>query len=143
MKHILFFGSIAFVFLIFSCKKEAKPEDLILGKWKVTKLIVDGEDIVAISPDYQTQVEVEFTKSGTVVFNIKNIDYTKSPAELEETSASGTYSWDGGKITISVDDVGDLLSVTGNVDVTENRLLINATSGDTVDFFSLLEADKL
>ncbi|MFN0214965.1 MAG: lipocalin family protein [Saprospiraceae bacterium] len=143
MNRVLLFASIALVSLVFSCKKDAKPEELVIGKWKVTKLIADGDDLVAPNVDFQTQAEVEFTKSGTVVFTIKTTDFTVTPAEMEEFISPGTYSWEGDKIKISIDDFGDVLSITGNIDVSENRLIINATSGDIIDFFSLLEADKI
>jgi archaellum component FlaF (FlaF/FlaG flagellin family) len=143
LKRILLLSAIALVALISSCKKDPKPEELIIGKWKVTKLIVDTEDVIASSIDSKTEVEVEFTKSGTIIFNVKITDYTVFPALVEEIVSPGTYSWNGDKITISVDDSGTPLSITGIVDLTENRLIINATSGDIVDFFSLLEADKI
>ena len=143
MKHMLLLAALALVGLVSSCKKDPKPEELIIGKWKVTKLIVDTEDVIASSIDSKTEVEVEFTKSGTIIFNVKITDYTVFPALVEEIVSPGTYSWNGDKITISVDDSGTPLSITGIVDLTENRLIINATSGDIVDFFSLLEADKI
>ncbi|MFN0037449.1 MAG: lipocalin family protein [Saprospiraceae bacterium] len=143
MKRILLFAAIALIALVSSCKKDPKPEELLIGKWKTTKVISDGEDILAPDPDYKTELEIEFTESGNVVYTFKDTDLTVNPPEPEIFSQTGTYSWNGDQLTLSYIDGTDTVSVTGKPDVTKSRLVFVATSGAVEDFFSLLEADKL
>lgn len=143
MKRFLLFASLVLVGLVSSCKKDPKPEELIIGKWSVTKLIVDSEDVVASDPVFETRVELEFLNNGSLVFDIRETDYTVTPVEVEEYAVSGSYTWEDDKITLTIDSGGDILTVTGNVEVTKTRLIITATSGDIIDFFSILEAVKL
>jgi len=55
----------------------------------------------------------------------------------------GADAGNGAILTIAVVSGLDTRTVTGTVDVSESHLVFTATSGDTADFLSLLEADKL
>lgn len=142
MKKVLLFSAIALVALFSSCKKDAPtPQELILGKWKVTKLISDGRDLTTPYPEYTTEIEVECTESGSFILKSKETDFSVTPNEVYEGSAAASYSINGNQITVSFPS--EDYTITGNLDVSSTRLTIVATSGDVDDFFSLLEADKI
>ena len=142
MKKVLLLSTIALIALCSSCKKDTPtPQELILGKWKITKLIIDDEDVTIPEPQYITEIEVDFVNENTLLFSLKETDTSFSPPEIYSESYTGSYSINGNQITVSLPSEG--LSITGNLEVTETRLVIVSTSGDIVDFFSLLEADKI
>lgn len=144
MKKIFLLTTLSIVALLSGCKKDdPDPQELLIGNWQVTKLVVDGEDVLAPNPDLLTEVVVEFTESGSVIFEVSETDLTTNPVSTDEYTFSGSYSWEDDRINVSIDADGDILAIGGNIDVTRTRLVINATSGDTQDFFSLLEATKL
>lgn len=142
MKKVLILSTIALVALFSSCKKDdPTSQELIVGKWKVTKMVVDTEDVLAPDPDYVTQIELECSSNGSLVFTVKETDFTTTPAEVYNEVYSGTYSIANQQVTVSLPTEG--LSITGNLDVTKTRLVIVSTSGDVEDFFSVLEAEKI
>ncbi len=144
MKRILLLSTLFLSVFLSNCKKENDPQDLIVGKWKVTRLISNGIDAIQGDDDYRLSLGLEFTNAGSVVFDIKTLDLTTLPPEEENILSAGSYSWSGDNVlTLTVNDSGDILSVTGTADVTANRLIFTATSGDTTDFLQVLEADKL
>jgi hypothetical protein len=85
---------------------------------------------------------VEFTSSGTLTFFWKNTDLTSTPNGVFESTLNGTYSWNNGALTITVQSGADVKTVTGTLDITESHFLFTGTSGDTATFLSLLEAHK-
>lgn len=144
MKRIFLFAALCATVLFTSCNKDKDPQELIVGKWKVSKLIADGEDIILGSVDYKTAVELEFTNGGSVVFTVKALDLTTTPPTEDNFVAAGSYTWSGdNQITLTVTNDGETMTVTGNIDVTENKLTFTGTSGDIEDFITSMEADKI
>ena len=148
MKHILFFAAIALIGLVSSCKKdpavaEPTPQELIVGKWKATKAVFAANDILIPTSTTKTELEVEFTQSGTVAFNYTTTLLNSNPPGIFESTLNGTYSWNGDIITINAQNGADIRSVTGTIVITKTNLVFTATSGDTAEFLSLLEADKI
>lgn len=144
MKRILLFAALCATVLFTSCNKDKDPQELLVGKWKVSKLIADGDDIILGSVDYKTAVELEFTNGGSVVFTVKSLDLTTTPPTEDNFVAAGSYTWSGdNQITITVTSDGETMTVTGNINVTENKLIFTGTSGDIEDFITSMEADKI
>lgn len=143
MNRILFFAAFLSIALFSNCKKDKTAEDLIQGKWNVTKLIADGENIIEGDPEFRTEVELEFLSSGSVIFNITEIDSSVSPAEEFTFALAGSYSIsDDDKLTISVNDGTEILTASGNLDITSSRMVFTATSAGSEEFIEILEADK-
>lgn len=148
MKHILFFAAIALIGLVSSCKKDEKadeqtPQELLIGSWKATKAVLANNDIIIPTSTTKTELEVVFTQNGTVAFNYTTTLLNTNPPGVFESTLNGTYSWNGDILTINVQNGPDIRSVTGTIVITKTNLVFTATSGDTADFLSLLEADKL
>ncbi|GEM_PF-1475774 len=148
MKRILLFATITLVSLVFSCKKDAKPEDpkpeeLIIGRWKASKAFVGTTDVLIPTSTIVNELEIEFTAGKTIVFHRKSTILTTNPPGVSQSTLNGVYSLNGDIITITVTSGPDTRTVTGPVDITETHFLFTATSGDTTDFYSLIEADKL
>ena len=144
MQKLFLFAVLGVALLFTNCKKDKTPEELLIGKWKATKMVTDGEDIIQGTDDYKSAVELEFTKAGSLIFTITELDLTTTPPEESTFSIAGSYSWSGdNQLTITINDGGDILTVTGTADVTSGRFLFTATSGDLEDFFGILEADRI
>ncbi len=148
MRHILFFAAFTLIGLVSSCKKdpvvaEPTPQELIVGKWKATKAFFGTNDILIPTSTMKTELEVEFTQSGTVAFNYTTTILSSNPPGIFESTLNGTYSWNGDIITINAQAGSDIRSVTGTIDLTKTKLVFVASSGDVTDFLSKLEADKL
>lgn len=148
MKRILLFASIALVSLVSSCKKDAapedpKPEELIVGRWKASSAFIGTTDALLPTATLLSELEIEFTASNTVAFHRKNTILTSNPPAVTEFTLNGVYSFDGNIITITVFSGIDSRTVIGPIDITETHFLFTATSGDTIDFYSKIEADKI
>lgn len=147
---MLFFAAIALIGLVSSCKKdpvvaEPTPQELIVGKWKATKAVFATKDILVMAPNstLKTELEVEFTQTGTVAFNYTYTNLSTNPPGVLKTTLNGTYSWNGDIITINAQNGADIRSVTGTIVITKTNLVFTATSGDIAEFLGLLEADKI
>ena len=143
MKRILIFASIALMALVFSCKKDPTPQELIIGRWKASKAFIGATDVLVPTSTTENELEIEFIESKSVLFHRKNTTLTTNPPTVFESTLNGTYSWNGDIITIIVTAGNDTRTVTGPVEITARYFLFTATSGDTTDFYSLIEADKL
>lgn len=148
MNRILLFASIAFVSLVCSCKKDAEPKDLtpeerIIGRWKASRAFVGTTDVLIPSSTIKNELEIEFTTSKTIIFYRKSTILTTTPPGISESTLNGVYSFNGNIITITATLGADSRTVTGPIDITASDFLFTATSGDTNDFYSLLDADKL
>lgn len=146
MKQLLFIAACCAATFLTSCKKDKSPEELLTGKWNVTKLLADGDDIIQGTGDYKSAVEIEFTEAGSVVFTVTEKDLTVSPAEESTYTVAGTYSWSGDdQLTMVVTDIdtGETLTGTGTANVTANHLKFTAANGSNPEFIEYLEADKL
>ncbi|MBP6811220.1 MAG: hypothetical protein KA138_06860 [Saprospiraceae bacterium] len=148
MKRILLFASIALVSLVASCKKDAapedpKPEELIVGRWEASSAFIGATDALLPTATQLNELEIEFTASNTVAFHRKTTVLTTTPPGVIEFTLNGVYSFDGNIITITVVSGLDSRTVIGPVDITETHFLFTATSGDTLDFYSKIEADKI
>ncbi len=145
---MLFFAAIALIGLVSSCKKdpvvaEPTPQELIVGKWQATKAVLAGNDILIPTATTKTELEVEFTQSGTVAFNYATTILNSNPPAVAKYTLNGTYTWNGDIITINAQNGADIRSVTGTIVITKTNLVFTATSGDIAEFLSLLEADKI
>lgn len=143
MKRMLLFGFIALVALISSCKKDDKPEDpkpeeLIVGRWKASSAFVGTLDLLVPTSTMKNELEIEFLANKSVVFYRKSL----IPVVYEST-LNGVYSLDGDKITMTASVGADSKTVTGPLDITASHFLFTATSGDTTEFYSRIDATKL
>lgn len=143
MKRILIFASIALVALVSSCKKDPKPEELLIGKWNASRVISDAENLVGTLDDYKTEIEIEFTQGGSMILKITETDLSVTPAESSSYTIGGTYSWSGDDLTIGLSDGIDVFSVTGTAEISKTKFLFTGKTGDVDEFISLIEADKL
>ncbi|MFN0214964.1 MAG: hypothetical protein ACKVT2_11975 [Saprospiraceae bacterium] len=147
MKHSLIFASLVLIALVAACKKDAepgpKPEDLIIGKWKASRAFVDTTDLLVPTSTLERELEIEFKADKTVAFYRKSTFLNTNPPVVTESTLDGVYSWNGNVITITGISGADSRTVIGPIDITETHFLFTATSGDTTEFYSLLEADKL
>lgn len=148
MKHILLFASIALIALVSSCKKDAKPgdpkpEELLIGRWKASRAFVGTLDLMIPTSTLKNELEIEFTVNKTVTFYRKSTILNTNPPSVSESTLNGVYSLNGDIITITVTSGADSRTVAGPLVITESHFLFTATSGDTTEFYSLLEADKL
>lgn len=122
MKSIKTFAAIVFAALTLSlvgCSEDV--EDLIVGKWNVESVTVT--DVYTNHPDPSmngTHTETEYVPEGysmTFTFNKdKTVEVQQSSGNITET-ASGTYSVDGMKLTITLpqsyrDDGGQIHNST-------------------------------
>ena len=84
------------IMMFTACSKD--NEDLIVGKWNVTSVTQDNE---TYSPStYGMTMTFEFTEDGTVTETF-DMDFM---GETEHDSETGTYSVDGDKLVMTVDD---------------------------------------
>lgn len=148
MKHILLFASIALVALVSGCKKDDTPKDptpqeRIIGRWEASRAFIGATDVLIPTSTSKTELEVEFTQNGTVAFHWTNTILTTNPPIVSESTLNGVYSWNGDILTITVTNGADMRTVIGPIDISETHFLFTPTSGDTNEFISLLEADKL
>jgi hypothetical protein len=143
MKHMLFFAAFVLVGLVSSCKKEATAQELIIGKWQATKALIGTTNAIPVSADAKTDLQIEFTSDGKVVFTWQNYDLTKTPPTLIENNLNGVYSWNGDQITIAVTAGSDTRNIIGSMEVTGTNLTFTGTSGDITTFFSKLEATRI
>ncbi len=147
MKHILFLVAIAMLGLVSSCKKDEKteptPQERIIGKWKASKALIGSTNALSVSASAKTELEVEFTQDGKVIFTWQNYNLTTNPPTLIETDLNGVYSWNGNQFTITVKNGADTRTVIGSMAVTATTFVFTGTSGDITTFISLLEATKL
>lgn len=143
MKKILFLSAFVLVALVSSCKKDdPKPEELIVGRWTASSAVIGSTDVLIPTASTKTELEVEFTSGGAVTFFWTNTVLTTNPNGVFESSLNGTYSWNNGALTITVQSGADVKTVTGTMDITESHFLFTGTSGDITTFISLLEAHK-
>lgn len=144
---MLFFVAIVLVGLVSSCKKDETPEptpqELIVGKWKASKALIGSTNALTVSASAKTELEVEFTQDGKVIFTWQNYDLTTNPPSLIEFNLNGIYSWNGDQFTITVQNGSDTRTVIGSMAVTSTTFVFTGTSGDIATFISLLEATKL
>jgi uncharacterized protein (TIGR03066 family) len=144
MQRLMLLTALLATVFFTSCKKEKSTAELLEGKWKVTRLIADGEDVILGDDDYKTAVELEFTNSGSVLFHIKELDLTTAPPTTESFVFAGTYTLSGDdNLTFVLSADGENMAVTGTLNLTDNKLTFTGTSGDVEDFISVLEAERL
>lgn len=143
MRYFLFCALAALLLVTPSCKKEKSTAERLNGKWKLTKMVTDGEDVVQGDSDYRIDAELEFTNGGSLVFNFTEYDFTSTPVGKESYSIVATYTISGDNtLNINFNDGNDALSVTGPVDVNATHFLYTPTSGDTQEFITLMEGEK-
>ena len=150
MKSIKTFAAIVFAALTLSfagCSKDA--EDLIVGKWNVESVTVT--DVYTNHPNPSmngTHTETEYLPEGysmTFTFNKdKTVEVQQSSGNITET-ASGTYSVDGMKLTITLpqsyrDDNGQTHNSTYSetaeiVNIDKENLTLRMSEGDFDDVY--------
>ncbi|MCC7467485.1 MAG: hypothetical protein IT261_14485 [Saprospiraceae bacterium] len=148
MKNILLFAAIILIGLVSSCKKDETPKELtlqerLIGKWKATKVFIGTTDVLIPTATTTTELEVEFKSDKTVALNWTNTILTTTPPTVSKSTLNGVYSWTGDILTLTAINGSDMRTVTGPVVITDTRLEFTPTSGNTNDFISLLEADRL
>jgi uncharacterized protein (TIGR03066 family) len=145
MKHVLFFAAFVLVGLISSCSKdpEATPQELLIGKWQATKALLGATNALPVSAAAKTDLQVEFTSDGKVVFTWQNYNLTNNPPTLIESDLNGVYSRNGDQITITATAGAYSKTIVGSMVVTATTMVFTGTSGDIATFFSLIEADKI
>ena len=147
MKKMLFLVAIALVGMVSSCKKDETTEptaqERLIGKWKASKAIIGTTNAVKESSTSKTELEVEFTQDGKVVFTWINSDLTATPPAVVKSNLNGVYSWSGETITITVQAGSDTRTIIGSMVVTETDLVFTGTSGDLTTFISVLEASRI
>jgi hypothetical protein len=147
MKQILLFTVMVFLGLNIGCKKdedkEVTPQELIIGKWKATKAVIAGSDVLIPTSTSKTELEIEFRSDKTLAFNWTNTILTNNPPTVTNSTLNGSYSWNGDILTITAVNGSDVRTVTGPVVISETEMVFTPNSGDTSTFVSLLEAEKL
>jgi hypothetical protein len=148
MKNILLFAAIILIGLFSSCKKdettkEPTLQERLIGKWKATKVLIGTTNPLTPTATTTTELEVEFKSDKTMALNWTTTILTSNPPTVSKSTLNGVYSWNGDILTVTAINGSDMRTVTGPIVITETNLVFTPTSGNTTDFISLLEADKL
>lgn len=143
MKHILLFAAIALIGLASSCKKDPKPEELIVGKWQASHAFSGSTDVLVPSATNKTDLVVEFTADGKVSYIWTYTDLTSNPTSSTTATLNGVYSFNGAELSIAMTAGSDTRTVNGPLEITETHFLFTGTSGDLVGTISKIEADKI
>lgn len=145
MKRIFLFASLCATILFSNCKKDADPtpQELLIGKWNVTKFITMGSNAISENATTKISAVLEFKEGGVVTFTFTNTDKTVTPPKDFSNTVTNSYSWTGDTdLTLSAKSGPDMVSVTGPATVTATSLVFTATSGDTDKFLESIEATK-
>ena len=146
MKRFLLFATLCATIIFSNCKKDPDPtpQELLIGKWKVTTFLFHGINVVKETATAKVEFELEFKTSGEVVFKSINTDLTKTPPKVLTNIVNNMYAWKGDtEMTITGANGVETLSVTGPVSVTATNFTFTATSGNTFEFLEALVAEKI
>ena len=113
MRKTIFLFLAAATVLFNSCKPTEKAE--LVGKWSAEKIIFDG--VECTDAECVQFVHFQFNADGTCIFNIEG---------YEGDDVEANYVFNNNKITLTIDDDGDVFVFVVSVEkLTKTELVLN------------------
>lgn len=144
MKNLLFIFSLSFL-ILFSCSSDNDGNNIdptsILGKWNLVSVIEannNGDILESITVCQEAYWQYNFVNDSELIWRSTSDDPELDISECNPGFSNGTYSIDNNIITITIDFINRIETISMEIVLTDSMLILK-----TPDDFELPGSDEL